>query len=484
MFSSLICQSVVSQNSFYKYLYHGYNSGRNYGISEAIVLNGDTLITEEGVSGHGVNSSSLSFFDAHGRNFDHYFPRDTSFIPDSLGPHGSSRPIKTQHGYLASFDYGWYEKTLVSGLANYDHNGELIWFHPLTLQNQPFLAQSNAKYGTLVSLGHDTLHYYNLNGILINKMPYNNIIKISRRKSVEVIEASDEQGYIFISNKNDSCQLIKIDSNGQKSSDSLIIGLNILDFKISNNSLITVESDTSIQVVFRDLDFNELYRYSFTNQYPLTYGQIILKDSLVTLVVYNNVDGIKYGTRNIPEIRVINLKGKYLRRRYLRYNGGYMGIIPWNAIGILVNGIDYTSDNGYFMTLGMEAGTLDRQFGILKSDSNIMANDTIQVPAIRLYLNIWDTVLTTMPMDTLSFKEFSNKNSVIVFPNPSNDWIQIQPDLPIKSSYQIFDLSGLLVQKSQLNETQRIDISNLSTGGYLLQIHASEGVLRKKLIKE
>lgn len=139
------------QNTFYKYLYHGYDGGRNFWITDGIVISGDTLISAEFALGHGaVGDGSLSFFDRNGTEFTLSPPRDTTFIPDTLKPHGSSKPVKTQSGYLVSFHFGLFEHTLVSGITNYNKKGQLIWYKPTRLKSEPDIAQSNSSFGTLI----------------------------------------------------------------------------------------------------------------------------------------------------------------------------------------------------------------------------------------------------------------------------------------------------------------------------------------------
>lgn len=288
-----------------------------------------------------------------------------------------------------------------------------------------------------------------------------------------------------MSNQSDSCQILQIDSSGTVLNDSLILNRKILDFRIWKDQIIMVVFDTSLQIIYHDLSFQEINRYSFSNEFPITYNQLLFKDSLVTAVVYNNVNGVTYGTRNITEIRVLDMKGNYLRRCYLRYNGGYMGIIPKNAIGIAILGIDYTSDNGYYMTLNMDAGTLDSRYGILKTDSNVMANDTIFVPAVRLYLNQWDTILTPMPADTTGVTQIIHSlNNITIYPNPASNQIFISGLESTNTNFKLYNLEGKLVLTGTLGIENNINVSNLIAGTYILNLETAKGMVRKKILVE
>ncbi len=83
-------------------------------------------------------------------------------------------------------------------------------------------------------------------------------------------------------------------------------------------------------------------------------------------------------------------------------------------------------------------------------------------------------------VDSLGFSGFVNvdelKNaisSVNIFPSPALNEINIEVTLrtSISLSYEIFDLSGRMVQSSLMNSTkEKIDVSNLSSGKYVLKL--------------
>ena len=70
-----------------------------------------------------------------------------------------------------------------------------------------------------------------------------------------------------------------------------------------------------------------------------------------------------------------------------------------------------------------------------------------------------------------------------VYPNPSKDWIKID-GLTELSNIQIFDITGKLILSQEYQADDRIDISNLTVGMYILNIRNSEGVSSKKIIKQ
>lgn len=70
-----------------------------------------------------------------------------------------------------------------------------------------------------------------------------------------------------------------------------------------------------------------------------------------------------------------------------------------------------------------------------------------------------------------------------IYPNPSKDWIKIDGISEV-SDVQIFDITGKLVLQQEYQIDDRIDISNLTVGMYILNIRNSEGVSSKKIIKQ
>lgn len=481
----LLAFETCAQETFYKYLYHGYSNGRNKSISGAITIGNDTLVALEGVLGHGVNSSNIAHFDFNGTKVNRLPPNDASLIPSFYPHYSSSMPIKIEDGIIACHSYGWKDSLTTTLMVKYDTNHNVAWKTVIPAESIPFFAQGNSEFGLLTRDNKDSIAYYDVNGILQSIYSFKHLYKIKSTFPAPLkinISASSDKGYCWLSNQKDSFQLIAFDKSGLLLLDTVLLNINLKDFVLRNNSIITIEKDSMLHVVFRNKEFNEVNRYSFSNEFPIRYDRLIFKDSLITLVVYNDVDGEVYGTKNIPEIRVIDWNGNYLRRRYLRYNGGYMNITPKNAIGIVIQGIDYTENNGYYMTIFLEGGTLDRQYGLLKTDSNIMANDSIVVPAIRLYLNKWDTLLAPITPDTSTLVSNSLMHSKFtIYPNPTQSSFTILATESSPFSYSLFNAKGQKLISGQGRLNEQIDVSQLLNGLYFLQI-TIDGIIKNHKI--
>ena len=73
----------------------------------------------------------------------------------------------------------------------------------------------------------------------------------------------------------------------------------------------------------------------------------------------------------------------------------------------------------------------------------------------------------------------------VIFPNPANEYIILQSNFSRKTCNIFFyNMSGqLLMSKDNISFDEHLDVSMLSTGYYILEIHDEEKVSRQKMIK-
>lgn len=87
---------------------------------------------------------------------------------------------------------------------------------------------------------------------------------------------------------------------------------------------------------------------------------------------------------------------------------------------------------------------------------------------------------------TLSNAE-NSLNSVLIFPNPTSDFVVLKFKNPIDASIEISDVSGKLIYDANVNvhsETHQIDLSNFNSGIYFLTIKTVDNYSVKKIIVE
>lgn len=92
----------------------------------------------------------------------------------------------------------------------------------------------------------------------------------------------------------------------------------------------------------------------------------------------------------------------------------------------------------------------------------------------------FDTSVLSNPLNTL------NDNDIVIYPNPVENNLTIKNNSEEKlKNASVYDISGRILVNYDLNENQliNIDISNLSSGNYLIIIKSETGQISKKLFK-
>lgn len=94
--------------------------------------------------------------------------------------------------------------------------------------------------------------------------------------------------------------------------------------------------------------------------------------------------------------------------------------------------------------------------------------------------------LNTVFADTVSGDQLTNQNilELVSYPNPANNFVQVQfSDRNAQAvSYRIINTTGQTVQSGALTNN-RIDVSNLTFGMYILEVNDSQKSLKTKLVK-
>lgn len=67
----------------------------------------------------------------------------------------------------------------------------------------------------------------------------------------------------------------------------------------------------------------------------------------------------------------------------------------------------------------------------------------------------------------------ANNAQISLFPNPSSDFIQIKSKNSEKLGVKIFSMTGQLVLKGTYASDEKIDVSKLNVGVYLVQVNGS-----------
>jgi len=81
-----------------------------------------------------------------------------------------------------------------------------------------------------------------------------------------------------------------------------------------------------------------------------------------------------------------------------------------------------------------------------------------------------------------SVGELMQQAQIKAYPNPTSDIIYFDLPNEERAEYQIFTLTGNLIQSGLISD-RKIDVSTLLPGGYVLQTKSKNGVFSKKIIK-
>lgn len=96
----------------------------------------------------------------------------------------------------------------------------------------------------------------------------------------------------------------------------------------------------------------------------------------------------------------------------------------------------------------------------------------------------YNNLLQTITLNTLGTEDFSTNNYFQIYPNPSSDFLTIQFKNSEKEEIQIYNSIGELVKKATISNNHTIDVSELSSGTYLIHLINSDKLLTHKFIKQ
>ncbi len=89
-------------------------------------------------------------------------------------------------------------------------------------------------------------------------------------------------------------------------------------------------------------------------------------------------------------------------------------------------------------------------------------------------------------INSIGIKELTiRKSELVIFPNPSSDWIEILIEKQNEiQKFEIYDSFGRIVFDGNLNNDKKINISELNKGIYFVILSDTANILKGKFIKE
>ncbi len=199
------------------------------------------------------------------------------------------------------------------------------------------------------------------------------------------------------------------------------------------------------------------------------------------------------GANNSPDFTSPAIAKSYINN-IITYNS--------NAIDLDGDSISYKLTNcrgssglpigGYSLPFTNNLFLLDSITGNLIWDSPIVSGDyniAILIEEWRQGIKIGSIIRDVqfqIDSGNTGIRNNSEKFEINIFPNPTKDYIYINPNQPINknSNIELYDRKGKLILRENLYNKNSIYIGNLASGVYILHLINEGEIFTKKIIKE
>lgn len=111
---------------------------------------------------------------------------------------------------------------------------------------------------------------------------------------------------------------------------------------------------------------------------------------------------------------------------------------------------------------------------------------TIIIKAIDNYnASVSDTFNLVVRSSLTGIDNFTNKDGLIIFPNPTKDYIQVKAsdDNSKLKFFQILTIDGKIIKEGRI-ASERINLSDMSKGMFILKVQTDERIVTKRIIIE
>lgn len=156
----------------------------------------------------------------------------------------------------------------------------------------------------------------------------------------------------------------------------------------------------------------------------------------------------------------------------------------YNIIPKTANTIEFLFDN-----INLPGTPSLSRFGYImfkiKTKSNLIAGDTFSNQANIYFdynLPILTNNFTTTIQNTLGLQENELINEIFIYPNPVKDFLNFKTEHNIVK-VEVYDIAGRILSSNSVSEN-KIDLSELKTGNYILKLYTEKGITNTKIIKE
>ncbi len=189
---------------------------------------------------------------------------------------------------------------------------------------------------------------------------------------------------------------------------------------------------------------------------------------------------------DICSIAISNIGAYFSVDSLLYSNYGVISLVPQIAnsnSSVLSDKINWMKIFGVFTAQGGEKFMTIGNF--LSPANTVVQNVGGSVPFAYYYID--DIFVTACDTTWIGVNEIVNQNDFTIYPNPASTTITIESIKHQVQSIRIMDVLGREVFRSSKNDvlsTKNIDVSQLLSGIYILQVQTEKGILNKKFVKE
>ena len=121
----------------------------------------------------------------------------------------------------------------------------------------------------------------------------------------------------------------------------------------------------------------------------------------------------------------------------------------------------------------------------IKTKPNLVVGNTFSNSA-NIYFDynfpIVTNNYTTTIQNSLGIQENNSINKISLYPNPVKDILNFKTEHNI-SKVEVYDIAGRILSSNSISEN-KINLSDLKTGNYILKLYTEKGIMNTKIIKE
>lgn len=319
----------------------------------------------------------------------------------------------------------------------------------------------------ILSANNNNLTTINLSGLSqleILNLRFNQLTALNLLGLTSLVEIYINQNEITSLDLTDLSNLEKLFvTNNRLNSLDISNNSMIKDLYCGNNTISVFTSGNSPSLVNLYINNNELEEINLSTLTSLDRLYIIEND-LTSLDVSNNsqLNGIWADKNMITSLDVSNLTNLAL----LEVNNNALQYLN------LKNGVlSQNQDNHYF------DGNPSLEFVCVDDGEAAFIEQRVLDYGYTNCTVSSNCILNVLEVETEKFS---------LYPNPASKTITIQKTNNIEISWvEVYTILGqLITQKSNLDNTNQVDISQLPTGNFILKLYTTKGVKYKKFIKK